>query len=117
MGYESAPVLRVRAPHSSNPLYPDPFTLILPGGSQHQREDAVRVMRQALQDGQRKGRRLSAAGVRRADHVTARQDGGYAPPLDLQRFLGFRALYYRVRSPSEDAAQARDIEIRCSLFS
>ena len=40
-------------------------------------------MRQALQDGQREGRRLSTAGVRRAYHITAREDGGYAPPLDL----------------------------------
>ena len=36
-----------------------------------------------LEDGQGKGRRLAAAGVRRADDIPASQHGWYAAPLHL----------------------------------
>ena len=66
------------------PALPSTASCSLPGGGENQRKDTKGVCGQLLQDGQRKGGSLAAAGVGGADDVPACQDSRYAPLLHLQ---------------------------------
>ncbi len=65
-------------PHSAS------TSLNPPCGRQDQRKHAEGVLGQLLKDGQRKRRRLAAAGVRHADDVAAGQHGRDGPALHLR---------------------------------